>query len=946
MEENDYDVSAVENDQRVTWRNYKFIPFPERKKPNINCCNKITFSYLSNIAKDGFYNPPLNFKDVYLAPYYHAEKLFKNGSKLINNHEKISKFNFFTKILSLEKTTVWFTICLNFFDMFAEALRPIILKNILLEISNGDEKDPNKLILLSIAMFIASICVGIGHSQYLNAANNLLGLRWNATLSSLIFSKLLKSHAKRGSNGLNLIIGDCKIIADTSLWSFRFPGFLSVIIYSIVMLFFEIGVGPGLVGVTTLITLLILQWYVGSKQAKYQKRKQYESDQRLGLVREMINSIRGIKFSGWEEQTEDRIHQIRRKEMNSLFGFRALWAINEFLAAIATVGASVLAIITYAIVSPTFNISNVFTAIAFFNLLRQPLQFIPLMISAISKGKTSLWRIKAYLEAIEKEQPNYIVAESSNDVCISLNNLMSGWNEINGSVCEDNDDDAVLKNININIDGPGLYGIIGKVGSGKSTLLSTILRDATVYNGKLKVNGTVAYAPQQAWIMNATIRDNILFGETYNKMKYNQVLDACGLLIDINTFPAGDETEIGEKGVNLSGGQKQRLALARCAYSSAQIMVFDDAFSALDVSVAKQVFEKLILGILKEKTILLVTHYLHLLQDCSSVFVMKEGSIIESGTYDELKKNGNEMINNYVVTQDMDVEKGTEEVKQTSKDDKKNDSTTLSICTTTTTTTTTTLATTKEQKEVTNVQNVNICIKKQKDTKTIAAGKKLIVDEHREKGMVTFKTWIRYFTAFGGWKYFGPIIIASILIEASFATSDWWLTYDEGKSLHIYGFLALCNAFTNVVRVTIFAFGTVRAATVFHDSILQSVISAPVLFFDVNPAGRIIQRFAGDFFDIEVMLPHFLEHAWLCLSHIIGIVLTMCILAPYTIIGLIPIFIFYFNMQKVYSANNRETKRLQSLSQSPMSSLISEAISGREIIRAFQMEKKYELLFL
>ena len=98
MEENDYDVSAVENDQRVTWRNYKFIPFPERKKPNINCCNKITFSYLSNIAKDGFYNPPLNFKDVYLAPYYHAEKLFKNGSKLINNHEKISKFNFFSCI--------------------------------------------------------------------------------------------------------------------------------------------------------------------------------------------------------------------------------------------------------------------------------------------------------------------------------------------------------------------------------------------------------------------------------------------------------------------------------------------------------------------------------------------------------------------------------------------------------------------------------------------------------------------------------------------------------------------------------------------------------------------------------------------------------------------------------------------------------------------------------
>ena len=110
---------------------------------------------------------------------------------------------------------------------------------------------------------------------------------------------------------------------------------------------------------------MALQGYVGGKQSKYQKRKQQESDLRLGLIREMVNSIRGIKFKGWEEQTEERIHKVRRNEMQSLFGFRALWAVNEFLAAIATVGASVLAIVTYAILSPTFNISRVFTAIAF-----------------------------------------------------------------------------------------------------------------------------------------------------------------------------------------------------------------------------------------------------------------------------------------------------------------------------------------------------------------------------------------------------------------------------------------------------------------------------------------------------------------------------------------------------------------------------------------------------
>ena len=198
---------------------------------------------------------------------------------------------------------------------------------------------------------------------------------------------------------------------------------------------------------------------------------------------------------------------------------------NEFLAAIATVGASVLAIVTYAILSPTFNISRVFTAIAFFNLLRQPLQFIPLMISAISKGKTSLWRIKTYLEAPESVLQDMWWGNPRRRFYY-LSNVSSGWND---NAVSTKQEDVVLEGININIAGPGLYGVIGKVGSGKSTLLSTILHDATLYRGDLRVNGTVAYAPQQAWIMNATIRDNILFGEPYDDNRYNAIIDACGL---------------------------------------------------------------------------------------------------------------------------------------------------------------------------------------------------------------------------------------------------------------------------------------------------------------------------------------------------------------------------------------------------------------------------------
>ena len=241
------DVSATPKDPRIEWRNYKFVPYPQRVKPRSNFCDKITFGHMSQVAKDGFYRPPLNFQDVYLAPYYHSEKLFRRA-KLTLEADKhrgggsVTNIQFLKSVLSLETRMVLFTISLNFFDMFAEAVRPIILKHILFELSGS--RDITKLLLLSVGMFLASLCVGIGHSQYLNAANNLLGLRWNGSLSSLIFSKMLRAHSQTAENGLNLIIGDCKILGDASLWAFRFPGFLTVIIYSITMLFFEIGVAP------------------------------------------------------------------------------------------------------------------------------------------------------------------------------------------------------------------------------------------------------------------------------------------------------------------------------------------------------------------------------------------------------------------------------------------------------------------------------------------------------------------------------------------------------------------------------------------------------------------------------------------------------------------------------------------------------------------------------
>lgn len=157
-------------------------------------------------------------------------------------------------------------------------------------------------------------------------------------------------------------------------------------------------------------------------------------------------------------------------------------------------------------------------------------------------------------------------------------------------------------------------------------------------SGKVNTYGSVAYVSQQAWIQNATLKDNILFGQPLNTELYEKVIEACALKPDLEILPGGDMTEIGEKGINLSGGQKQRVSLARAVYANADIYFLDDPLSAVDSHVGKHIFDKVIgpKGLLKNKTKLLVTHGITYLPQTEQILVMKDGQVSESGTYREL----------------------------------------------------------------------------------------------------------------------------------------------------------------------------------------------------------------------------------------------------------------------------------------------------------------------
>ncbi|XP_046735959.1 ATP-binding cassette sub-family C member 5-like [Diprion similis] len=508
----------------------------------------------------------------------------------------------------------------------------------------------------------------------------------------------------------------------------------------------------------------------------------------------------------------------------------------------------------------------------------------------------------------------------------------------------------VLSDITFEATKGKLIGICGHVGSGKSSLLLAALGQLRVVEGQVMRDGSCAYASQQAWITNNTLRENILFGAQFDHSRYFKAIYASNLSQDIAEMPGGDQTEIGEKGVNLSGGQKQRVALARALYADRDIYFLDDPLSAVDARVGAHIFYKLIRGALKEKTVLFVTHQVQYLNHCDDIYMIHDGRIIEHGTHDELMKLGNE----YALM-----------VTAISANDE------------------TDFAMPMNEKIGPNLQSVDKCLLGKEDevdspgtdTNTAKVNGEILgtpvltVAEDLQKGTIKADTYHSYIMAAGGYFFTSIIIITFAIAVGSSSFSSWWLALwiKAGNGLNttamhhnvttesnnindnpdlwyyqaIYSSTIGMILSTSLLRSLVLTRATLKASTKLHNDLFQKIIQCPMRFFDTTPTGRVQHLFSRDMDEVDNRLPISLTSLMQNVFIIFFAILVICLVLPWFILPLCILIIVYYFVSKVFRVAARDLKRMENKSRAPIISYVTATVQGLSTIHAFEKETQF-----
>eukprot|EP00070_Physeter_catodon_P046583 XP_028353477.1 multidrug resistance-associated protein 4 isoform X6 [Physeter catodon] len=836
------------------------LPVYPEVKPNplqdANLCSRVLFWWLNPLFKIG-HKRRLEEDDMYsVLPEDRSKHL---GEELQGCwDQEVLRAEKDTREPSLTKAIIkcyWKSyLVLGIFTLIEESTRlvqPIILGKIIGYFENYNPTDSAALYEAYGYAGLLSACtlvLAILHHLYFYHVQ-CAGMRLRVAMCHMIYRKALclsNLAMVKTTTGqiVNLLSNDVNRFDQVTIFlHFLWAGPLQAIIVTI-LLWMEIGISC-LAGMAVLIILLPLQSCIGKLFSSLRSKTAAFTDTRIRTMNEVITGIRIIKMYGWEKSFADLITSLRRKEISKILRSSYLRGMNLASFFVASKIIVFVTFTTYVLLGSVVTASRVFVAVTLYGAVRLTVTlFFPSAVEKVSETVVSIRRIKNFLLLDEISQCNPQLPSDGKTI-VDVQDFAAFWDKASET--------PTLQGLSFTVRPRELLAVVGPVGAGKSSLLSAVLGELPPSQGLVRVHGRIAYVSQQPWVFSGTVRSNILFGKTYEKERYEKVIKACALKKDLEVLEDGDLTVIGDRGTTLSGGQKARVNLARAVYQDADIYLLDDPLSAVDAEVSRHLFELCICQALYQKITILVTHQLQYLKAASQILILKDGEMVQKGTYTEFLKSGID-FGSILKKENEETEPSTVPGTPTLRNRTFSESSVWS--------------------QQSSRPSLKDAAPEDQDTENIQV---TLSEESRLEGKVGFKAYKNYFTAGAHWLIVIFLIPVNIAAQVAYVLQDWWLSYwaneqsalnvtvngqgNVTEKLDLYRYLGIYSGLT----VSAVLFGLARSLLVFyvlvsssqtlHNQMFESILRAPVLFFDRNPVGRILNRFSKDIGHMDDLLP-------------------------------------------------------------------------------------------
>ena len=858
-----------------------------------------------------------------IKPLYNTWYGTKDKRGYYSTEHKVKPNSLFYAVLTTNILYIIFLVIAHFFVNLLKYAQIFFYREMMLHFKSyhdpSSESKPKLPIYITGTFFIlVKISKTFAHHQA-KFYSQVLGVKTVNQVSALIYDKITKTSVfikNQISEGelLNFIQSDADSL--TFLYT-SLPGIINVPFnFAVALYMLFVFFGKSFVfGFVTLMALIAIIWVVQKKYLLNAKNMLYKKDGRMRITTHTFHILKILKLFGWEDEFETKINTKREDELTYLGRILNLTALRAFVNHNIPLMISMASIGGYTYLYGAMEITVLFTSIELVEQIATPLIEIPKFITDLIATMVSMERIQNFLTVKDIETTSHENKDKA-DTAVLFRNCDFGikqqrYKDDSDTLIKD-DNKVLLRGVDLNIKKGELVGVIGETGSGKTCLVNAILNNLELLNGDdintnidICVNGTISYACQDPWIMNGTIRDNIVFYNDFDEEKYEKVVNACQLKKDFENFANGDLTEIGSCGTNVSGGQRARIALARAIYKEADIYIFDDPISSVDTYVSMEIFHQAVIKCLPNKTRIFITHDVRNLSYMNRIIYVNKFEIQFNGKYDDLLHK--------------DFYKQLSEISGHNANKKG----------------------IKLDKSITQLSEDKVPL-----SNTVG---KLTQDEDQVKGEVTWSLYSKFINIQGGYLFFFFLIVLTIgnvgsSVLGKIYVSNWTSSASNDKSKNLYNFfiytiICFIGVFIQFLKEFAIAKSNYKSNKTLHQNMIHSLIKAPInLFHDIVPIGQILNRVTHD-------LDRSREIIWMfdtILNSFIGLMSAVYVCYLYNTYSLYiaPILMFLSYIVAKYFINAaRDLSRLDGISRSPAVSLFSETVLGVTTIRTFNAEE-------